>query len=373
MDARGLRLGPRLDLRIIDMTNHLTEPSPGDPISATLMRELIRTVRASRIIGGRNVRCGYGPNGTVVNVDVPRSGKSAAAALLHPWKIYGGKRPESGSQPSKAQRVYVPAESLVIEGGAFPAMDIIGLTADADLDDFYALGCLDTLPSDTPSIVHLFVYREIDPESEGADPQTYAEVASSLDDSSTYDEDSHEILAAVPLFSITRSEDDNGRHVLTVNIQYQHSAIAIGGESSAPAPSKNDVGLFRLGKKKPEPGEEPSDNLWLFNTYLRLGSSWVRMNGNTEIDTGTTVESWANQFLFLWAYTSVGSYGPEFYVVMAPDFSVIERDSRDPTSIVIPLYHFDENGAVDIDFRIGAGTDAFDLSPIESVNDRYNQ
>ena len=53
------------------MTNHLTEPSPGDPISATLIRELIRTVRAIRIIGGRNVRCGYGPNGTVVNVDVP--------------------------------------------------------------------------------------------------------------------------------------------------------------------------------------------------------------------------------------------------------------------------------------------------------------
>ena len=53
------------------MNNNLTVPSPGDPISATLMRELIRTVRALRIIGGRNVRCGYGPNGTVVNVDVP--------------------------------------------------------------------------------------------------------------------------------------------------------------------------------------------------------------------------------------------------------------------------------------------------------------
>ena len=147
----------------------------------------------------------------------------------------------------------------------------------------------------------------------------------------------------------------------------------LGGESSAPAPSKNDVGLFRLGKKEPEPGEEPSDNLWLFNTYLRLGSSWVRMNGNTEIDTGTPVESYANQFLFLTSSTTIGSHGPEFFVNMTGDFSDIERDSRDPTTIVIPLYHFDENGAVDIDFRIGAGTDAFDLSPIESVNDRYNQ
>ena len=355
------------------MTNHLTEPFPGDPISATLFRELIRTVRACRIIGGKNVLLCRGPNGTVVNVDVPRGGKSAAADPLHPWKIFGGKRPESGSQPSKAQRVYVPAESLIVDVLDWPASDIIGLTADEDLDDFYALGCLETLPSDTPSIVHLFVYREIDPESEGADPQTYAEVASSLDDSSTYDEDSHEILAAVPLFSITRSEDDNGRHVLTVNIQYQHSAIAIGGESSAPAPSKNDVGLFRLGTKEPEPGEEPSDNLWLFNTYLRLGSSWVPMNGNTEIDTGSPVESYAGQFLYLAASTTMESHGPEFYVNMTFDFSDIERDSRDPTSIVIPLYHFDENGAVDIDFRIGVGTDAFDLMPIESANDRYNQ
>lgn len=349
------------------MDDKVAIPVKGQPLKASWAAAVANRVNAigAMVPSGGLAREGVTGTGFAALPQNRRDRRPSAAD--HPWKIHGGKRSETEDpdHPSKAQRVYVPAESLVIEGEAFPATDIICLTADEDLDDFYELGCLETLPSDTPSIVHLFVYREIEPESEGADPQIYAEVASSLDDSSTYDEDSHEILAAVPLFSITRSEDDNGRHVLTVNIQYQHSAIVIG---SAPAPSKNDVGLFRLGTKEPEEGEEPSDNLWLFNTYLRLGGSWIAMNGNTEIDTGSSAESYANQFLFLWS-TYMGSHGPEFYVNMTPDFSTIEQYSCDPTVIAIPLYHFDENGAVDMDFRIGVGTDAFDLLPIESTQE----
>lgn len=138
---------------------------------------------------------------------------------------------------------------------------------------------------------------------------------------------------------------------------------APGGSPQAP-----DNGLFRLGKKEPEPGEEPSDNLWLFNTYIRLGGSWIAMNGNTEMDTGYSAEELAGQFLYLYSY-SMSTHGPDFSVSYVDSFAAIEQYSCDPVSIVIPLYHFDENGAVDMDFRIGVGTDAFDLMPIESTQE----
>ena len=325
------------------MTNHLTEPFPGDPISATLFRELIRTVRACRIIGGKNVLLCRGPNGTVVNVDVPRGGKSAAADPLHPWKIFGGKRPESGSQPSKAQRVYVPAESLIVDVLDCPASDIIGLTADGDLDDFYELDCLETLAADTPSIIYLFVYRETEPESEGADPQTYAEVAASLDDSGTYDPGAHEILAAFPLFNITRKEDDEGESVLTVNLQYQHCAIVVAGNGGAVEDS-DDKGCFCIVTKKDDEGKA---HRTLENLYYMEGNI-LHQFSDADVPKETV---WPGNCIYI--RIGLSSYGFDREIDVAQLSELMQLQKSNPSIVYIPIYEFDSNGDVKVDFRKG--------------------
>lgn len=81
------------------MTNNLTEPSPGDPISATLMRELIRTVRANRLIQGKNVLLGRGPNGTVVNVAVPAPSPSKKPKDVGRFAIVSKTDPDAPDEP----------------------------------------------------------------------------------------------------------------------------------------------------------------------------------------------------------------------------------------------------------------------------------
>ena len=83
------------------MTNHLTEPFPGDPISATLFRELIRTVRACRIISGKNVSCGYGPNGTVVNCVATSSSTSKKPKDVGRFAIISKRDEEAPDEPPK--------------------------------------------------------------------------------------------------------------------------------------------------------------------------------------------------------------------------------------------------------------------------------
>ena len=53
-------------------------PSPGDRVSATLLRELIRYIRASTPIAGTGLKSRVSPNGTTLSV-VPQASKAAAA------------------------------------------------------------------------------------------------------------------------------------------------------------------------------------------------------------------------------------------------------------------------------------------------------
>ena len=49
------------------MIDHMRAPSGGQDVSATQNREIIRAVRANRLVPGPNVRLKWTPNGTVVS------------------------------------------------------------------------------------------------------------------------------------------------------------------------------------------------------------------------------------------------------------------------------------------------------------------
>ena len=61
-------------------------PSPGDRVSATLLRELIRYIRASTPIAGPGLGSRASPNGTILSV-VPQASKAAKAADKGCWRI----------------------------------------------------------------------------------------------------------------------------------------------------------------------------------------------------------------------------------------------------------------------------------------------
>lgn len=49
------------------MIDHMRAPSGGQDVSATQLREIIRAVRANRLVAGPNVNLKWTPNGTVVS------------------------------------------------------------------------------------------------------------------------------------------------------------------------------------------------------------------------------------------------------------------------------------------------------------------
>ena len=61
-------------------------PSPGDRVSATLLRELTRYIRASTPIAGPGLKSRVSPNGTILSV-APQASKAAAAADKGCWRI----------------------------------------------------------------------------------------------------------------------------------------------------------------------------------------------------------------------------------------------------------------------------------------------
>lgn len=61
-------------------------PSPGDRVSATLLRELIRYIRTSTPIAGTGLKSRVSPNGTILSV-ASQASKAAAAADKGCWRI----------------------------------------------------------------------------------------------------------------------------------------------------------------------------------------------------------------------------------------------------------------------------------------------
>lgn len=70
---------------------HPTNPSAGNNVSATLIKQLIAEVRASRVIAGPGVTVRRTPNGT--HVSAAGRGETKASPRFIPWKIVEKENP----------------------------------------------------------------------------------------------------------------------------------------------------------------------------------------------------------------------------------------------------------------------------------------
>lgn len=82
------------------------EPHAGDRVSANLIREIIRYLRAITPLQGRGVRLTYGPNGTRIEADAgtsSRQGGGSTKGCFYIKKVSGG---DGGGSDPGAQRSY---------------------------------------------------------------------------------------------------------------------------------------------------------------------------------------------------------------------------------------------------------------------------
>lgn len=83
------------------MIDHTREPSGGQDVSATQIREIIRAVRANRLIPGPNVNLKWTPNGTVVSSSAPSRQKRNPDRTRYAIKSITETTPGSSSSTLK--------------------------------------------------------------------------------------------------------------------------------------------------------------------------------------------------------------------------------------------------------------------------------
>lgn len=71
-----------------------TPPSPGNPVSSTLIRQLINAIRERTIIQGLNISLKRGPSGTVVNAH----NVTNPSSNLLPWTFSCKEDPDTGDR-----------------------------------------------------------------------------------------------------------------------------------------------------------------------------------------------------------------------------------------------------------------------------------
>lgn len=91
-------------------------PSPGDRVSATLLRELIRYIRASTPIAGTGLKSRASPNGTILSV-APQASKAAAAADKSCWRIVAESiEVETGGETATSTVHYIDRQYFQVGG-----------------------------------------------------------------------------------------------------------------------------------------------------------------------------------------------------------------------------------------------------------------
>jgi len=69
------------------MNFNLREPNPGDRISANLIREIVRAIRALTPIPGHGMKTSTGPNGTVYSASAPKHSRIEKSSDLGRYRI----------------------------------------------------------------------------------------------------------------------------------------------------------------------------------------------------------------------------------------------------------------------------------------------
>ena len=122
-----------------------------------------------------------------------------------------------------------------------------------------------------------------------------------------------------------------------------------------------DVGCFRIKRAKGPVGD---DQIFFENTYIRIGGVWIDVGTDGEWDPTLTVAAVLWQFVSLYAVNVLPSGEPDFMINTYGSFALMKQDMLNPTKLVVPLYHFDSDGKVDVDFRIAPLADCFDIAEV---------
>ena len=168
------------------MINPPIEPSAGDRVSATLLRSLVRYIRATRPIAGPGLRQRVTPNGTHLSCYLPRGGGGKAPDLSC-FRIAGLKYTESSGTISavevKLANLFYRIDGKTYElevpesGGSSQESEeeeeeegVITITSNSD-EFVIALRCEVTDGSETPSaeLVTLQSIAQLQTQEQGRD------------------------------------------------------------------------------------------------------------------------------------------------------------------------------------------------------------
>lgn len=115
-----------------------TPPSPGKPVSATLIRQLIAAIRERTILPGRNTSVKRGPNGTTVDTTMSAPGSASRQPTY--WTFSCTEDPDSGERTGgwKNCRLQVGLNCLVASEDVFgPQSNLITGTEQTDDGVYY--------------------------------------------------------------------------------------------------------------------------------------------------------------------------------------------------------------------------------------------
>lgn len=295
-----------------------TAPLPGERVSATLIRELIRVMRAITPIQGPGITLRQGPNGTAISA-TSQTKAPAAAAFVHPWKV---------TQDAAGFLVYLPAKLVFAEN---EELEIEGVTESEDRK--FRIECESELPDAEDTFLWITVYKD----SEGV---KHAKVVCDLDDEDLA-EDAAETIASLPIALVNKSETETaGTFKREVKVQYLHSAIAFA------AAGKVLEGPFAYTSTSTSTSPDGSAYTYTFrNLFISFGRVLVQQTGTMEL---TLDESDSGILAARITHPESPDDDPEIEDVELAEAPLNGSDNLDYT--LIPLYLV-EDGKITADLR----------------------
>lgn len=104
------------------------EPSAGDRISASWMRELVRYIRSITPLAGPGIKLSAGPNGTTLSCVQAKASKVSASPDMGCWKIVSGTREEESENEGESETVEKPvrvfANQYYLDGEVLHELDL---------------------------------------------------------------------------------------------------------------------------------------------------------------------------------------------------------------------------------------------------------
>ena len=298
-----------------------TAPLPGERVSATLIREMIRVMRAITPIQGPGITLRQGPNGTAISA-TSQTMAPAAAVFEHPWKVTAS--PDGFC-------VYLPAKLVFAEN---EELEIEGVTESEDRK--FRIECESELPDAEDTFLWITVYKD----SEGV---KHAKVVCDLDDEDLA-EDAAETIASLPIALVNKSETETaGTFKREVKVQYLHSAIAFA------AAGKVLEGPFAYtSTTSPSTSTSTSTSAYTYtfrNLFISFGRVLVQQTGTMEL---TLDESDSGILAARITHPETPDDDPEIEDVELAEAPLNGSSNLDYT--LIPLYLV-EDGKITADLR----------------------